>query len=48
MSKVFTAQQFIDKCKWLTTLPNVYYSGSDWSKLNKKGQWQFDCVLSVE
>ena len=48
MGKVFTAKQFIDKCKWLTTLPNVYYSGSNWSKLNSKGQWQFDCVLSIK
>ena len=48
MAKVFTAQQMVDKCKWLTTLPNVYYSGSEWSKLNKKGQWQFDCVLSIK
>ena len=48
MGKVFTAQQFIDKLKWLTTIPNVYYSGSNWSKLNSKGQWQFDCVLSVK
>ena len=46
--KVFTAQEFIKKCKWLTTLPNVYYSGSNWSKLNSKGQWQFDCVLSIK
>lgn len=46
--KVFTNKQFIDKCKWLTSLPNVYYSGSNWSKLNSKGQWQFDCVLSIK
>lgn len=46
--KVFTAQQFIDKLKWLTTIPNVYYSGSNWSKLNSSGKWQFDCVLSVK
>lgn len=48
MGKVFTAQQFIDKCKWLTTLPNVYYSGSNWSRRNSKGQVQFDCVLSIK
>lgn len=46
--KVFTAQEFIDKLKWLTTIPNVYYSGSNWSKRNSKGQVQFDCVLSVK
>lgn len=48
MSKVFTAQEFIDKLKWLTTIPNVYYSGTNWSKLNSSGKWQFDCVLSVK
>lgn len=46
--KVFTSKEFINKLKWLTTLPNVYYSGKNWSKLNSKGQWQFDCVLSVK
>lgn len=48
MSKVFTSQQFIDKLKWFTTLPNVYYSGKYWSQLNDKGQWRNDCVLSVK
>lgn len=48
MSKVFTAKEFIDKLKWLTTIPNVYYSGKNWSKLNSSGKWQFDCVLSVK
>ncbi len=47
--KVFTSQEFIKKLKWLVNdVPNVYYSGSNWSKLNSKGQWQFDCVLSVK
>ena len=48
MSKVFTAKQFVDKLKWFTTLPNVYYSGKYWSQLNDKGQWRNDCVLSVK
>ena len=48
MSKVFTAKEFINKLKWLTTIPNVYYSGKNWSKLNSSGKWQFDCVLSVK
>ena len=48
MSKVFTAQEFIKKLKWFTTLPNVYYSGKYWSQLNDKGQWRNDCVLSVK
>lgn len=48
MSKVFTAKQFIEKLKWLTTIPNVYHSGKGWSTKNNKGQWQFDCVLSVK
>ena len=49
MSKVFTAQQFIDKLKWLVNdVPNVYHSGKGWSTLNSSGKWQFDCVLSVK
>ena len=49
MSKVFTAKEFIDKLKWLVyDVPNVYYSGSQWSKLNSYGQWQFDCVVSIK
>lgn len=48
MGKVFTAQQFIDKLKWLTTIPNVYHSGKGWSTLNSSGKWRFDCVLSVK
>ena len=47
--KVFTSEEFIKKLKWLTEdVPNVYYSGSDWSKLNKDGKWQFDCVVSIK
>lgn len=48
MSKVFTSKQFIDKLKWLTTIPNVYHSGTGWSTLSKAGKWQFDCVVSVK
>ena len=49
MSKVYTSSQFIARLKWLVNeVPNVYYSGSNWSKLNKDGKWQFDCVLSVK
>lgn len=49
MNKVFTSQEFIRKLKWLVNdVPNVYYSGSNWSKRNSKGQVQFDCVLSVK
>ena len=47
--QVFTSDQFIKKLKWLTNdIPNVYYSGSNWSKLNNNGKWQFDCVLSIK
>ena len=46
---VFTSNEFIKKLKWLTNdVPNIYYSGSDWSKLNKDGKWQFDCVVSIK
>ena len=47
--KVFTNNEFIKKLKWLTKdVPNVYYSGKNWSQLNKAGKWQFDCVLSIK
>lgn len=47
--KVFTNNEFIEKLKWLTNdVPNVYYSGSNWSKLNSNGKWQFDCVVSIK
>ena len=47
--KVFTSDEFIKKLKWLTNdVSNVYYSGSNWSKLNKEGKWQFDCVVSIK
>lgn len=49
MAKVFTAQEFIKKLKWLVNdVPNVYHSGKGWSTLNKNNKWQFDCVLSVK
>lgn len=49
MGKVFTADEFVKKCKWLVNdVPTVYYSGKNWSKRNSKGQVQFDCVLSVK
>ena len=46
---VMKSKQFIEKLKWLVnSVPNVYYSGKNWSKLNSNGKWQFDCVLSVK
>lgn len=49
MGKVFTSKEFIKKLKWLANdVPTIYYSGKNWSKLNKNGKWQFDCVLSVK
>lgn len=49
MSKVYTSKEFIARLKWLVNeVPNVYYSGKNWSKLNSAGKWQFDCVLSVK
>ena len=49
MSKVFTAEEFIAKLKWLANeIPTVYHSGKGWSTRNKDGKWQFDCVLSVK
>ena len=47
--KVFTSREFINRLKWLVEdVPNVYYSGSNWSKINKDGKWQFDCILSIK
>lgn len=47
--KVFTSKEFIKKLEWLTKdVPNIYYSGSNWSRLNKDGKWQFDCVISIK
>ena len=46
---VFKSKEFIEKLKWLVNkVPNVYYSGSNWSKRNSKGQVQFDCILSIK
>ena len=49
MSKVFTAEQFISKLKWLVNdVPNVYASGSGiWCTL-KNGKWRMDCVCSIK
>ena len=47
--KVYTSDIFIKKLKWLVNdVPNVYYSGKNWSQLNKNNKWQFDCVLSIK
>lgn len=48
--KVFTAQEFIKKCKWLVNdVPNYYYSGKEWLDYNKSnGKFRMDCVLSVK
>ena len=47
--KVYTNDEFIKKLRWLTNkVPNVYYSGKNWSKLNSNGKWQFDCVVSIK
>ena len=47
--KVYMVDEFIKKLKWLVKdVPNIYYSGKDWSRLNKNGQWQFDCVVSIK
>ena len=49
MGKVMTSKEFIEKLRWLVNqVPNVYYSGKNWSKLNSEGKWQFDCVVSVK
>ena len=46
--KVFTSQEFIDKCRWLTTIPNQYHSESGtWCTLHN-GKWWLDCVVSIK
>ena len=49
MGKVFTAQEFIDKCKWLVyDVPNVYHSeDGTWCTLHN-GKWWMDCVVSIK
>lgn len=48
--KVFTANEFIKKLKWLVNdVPNKYYSGKYWLTLDTKdNKWRMDCVLSVK
>ena len=47
--KIFSSEEFIRRLKWLVNeVPTVYYSGKNWSKLNSKGYWQFDCVVSIK
>ena len=47
--KVFTNKEYINKLYWLVNkVPNVYYSGKNWSKLNSSGKWQFDCITSIK
>ena len=50
MSKVYTAEEFIKKLKWLVNdVPNYYYSGKLWLDYNKdNGKFRMDCVLSVK
>lgn len=49
MGKVFTAQEFVEKCKWLVNdVPNVYHSeDGTWCTLHN-GRWWMDCVVSIK
>lgn len=48
MSKVFKANEFIDKLKHIATLPTIYYSGGNkWSSWSGT-RWRFDCVVSIK
>lgn len=49
MSKVFTADKFIEKLKHVASLPTTYYSvsGGDWAMWNGRS-WNFDCVILVK
>ena len=51
MGKIFTSQQFVDKCKWLVNdVPNYYHSeNGTWCNYNKSnGKFMMDCVVSVK
>lgn len=49
MGKVFTAQEFVEKCKWLVNdVPNAYHSeNGTWCTLHN-GRWWMDCVVSIK
>lgn len=42
-------KDFIEKLKYIASLPTVYYSvsGGDWAKWNGKS-WNFDCVILIK
>ena len=44
--KVFTSRQFVDKLKWLVSLP-THYSSQYWSVF-RNGKWEFDCLRSIK
>lgn len=48
--KVFTNKQFIEKLKWLITVPNYYYSANNtWCNYNwNKDKFMMDCVVSIK
>lgn len=43
---VFTSNEFVDKLKWLVSLP-TNYSSQYWSVF-RDNKWQFDCLRSVK
>lgn len=49
MTKVFTKDEFVEKCKWLVnSVPNVYHSeDGTWCTLHN-GYWWMDCVVSIK
>lgn len=49
MGKIFTANEFIQKCRWLVNeVPNVYHSeDGTWCTLHN-GCWWMDCVVSIK
>ena len=49
MTKVFTKEDFVEKCKWLVnSVPNSYHSeDGTWCTLHN-GFWWMDCVVSIK
>lgn len=51
MTKVFTSNEFIEKCKWLVNdVPNYYHSeNGTWCNYNRsRGKFMMDCVVSIK
>ncbi len=49
MTKVFTKEEFVKKCKWLVyNVPNAYHSENGTWCTYHNGVWWMDCVVSIK